>query len=129
MKKLLIILSIVAFTNVTYAQVGSLKDASKATESVTKSAESVTKTNSKEVQKQIQDGLVNNDELATMGAKYLKSNPETRSTFATLYEQNKGSINQAMKAVMNNPKLKSSVMDWINGNPDVMNKALGMLGM
>ncbi len=129
MKKLLIILSIVAFTNVTYAQTITVNDAAKATKSVTKSAESATKTNSKDVQEKIQNGLVNNDELASMGASYLKSNPETRSTFATLYKENKGSINQAMKAVMNNPKLKSSVMDWINGNPDVMNKALSMLGM
>ena len=64
-----------------------------------------------------------------MAGDYLKSNPETRSEFATIYKENKGSVNQAMKAVMGNPKLKSSVMDWINGNPEVMTKALGMLGM
>lgn len=122
MKKLLFILSVLAFTNFSYAQTITMKDAAKSTESVTK-------TNSKEVQKQIQNGLVNNDELAAMGAGYLKSNPDTRSTFANLYKENKGAISQTMKAVMSNPKLSNSVMDWINGNPEVMNKALGMLGM
>tara|TARA_R110000787_G_scaffold96415_2_gene199751 strand:+ start:35147 stop:35518 length:372 start_codon:yes stop_codon:yes gene_type:complete len=123
MKKLLLILSIVAFTNLSYGQVNSLKDAA------AKSTKSITKTDSKEVQKQIQNGLTSNDELAAMGADYLKSNPDTRSAFAKLYKENKGSVNQAMKAVMNNPKLKSSVMDYINGNPEIMTKALGMLGM
>jgi hypothetical protein len=122
MKKLLLILSIVAFTNLSYGQVGSIKDA-------TKSVETITKTNSKEVQKQIQNGLTSNDELATMGADYLKRNPDTKSEFTKLYKDNKGSVNQAMKAVMNNPKLKSSVMDYINDNPEIMTKALGMLGM
>lgn len=123
MKKLLFIFAVLAFTNFSYAQqVNSLKDAAKATESISK-------TSSKEVQKQIQNGLVTNDELSSMGAKYLQNNPETRSTFSKIYKENKGSIGQVMKAAMSNPKLSSSVMDWINGNPDVMNKALGMLGM
>jgi hypothetical protein len=122
MKKLLLILSIVAFTNLSYGQIVSIKD-------VTKSVETIAKTNSKEVQKQIQNGLTTNDELAAMGADYLKGNSDTSSAFSKIYKDNKGSINQTMKAVMANPKLKSSVMDYINGNPEIMTKALGMLGM
>ncbi|MFT5249605.1 MAG: hypothetical protein ACI93P_001331 [bacterium] len=122
MKKLLLILSIVAFTNLSYGQIVSIKDA-------TKSIETITKTNSKEVQKQIQNGLTTNDELAAMGADYLKGNTDTSSAFSKIYKDNKGSINQTMKAVMANTKLKSYVMDYINGNPEIMTKALGMLGM
>ena len=122
MKKLLLVLTILAFTNITFAQTIALNDAAKATNSVTKAG-------SKEVQKQIENGLVTNEDLAAMGADYLKSNPETRSTFATLYKENKGVIGSTMKAVMNNPKLKNSVMDYINDNPDIMNKALSVLGM
>lgn len=125
MKKLLFILTVLAFANFSYGQTLTVSDAAKATESVT----SVTKANTKEVQKQIKNGLVTNDALSAMGADYLKSNPDTRSTFATLYKENKGAIGQTMKAAMSNPKLSSSVMDWINGNPEVMNKALGLLGM
>ena len=129
MKKLLLILSIVAFTNLSYAQVGSLKDATKTTESVTKTAESATKANSKEVQKQIQNGLVTNEAVGAMGADYLKSNPDTKSAFLRLYKENNGSIGKTMKAAMKDPEMKKSVMDYINDNPDVMNKALSMLGM
>lgn len=122
MKKLLLVLTVLAFTNLSFAQALTVKDAAKATETVNKAS-------SKEVQKQLENGLVNNDELAALGADYLKNNSETRSTFATLYKENKGVINSTMKSVMSNPKLKNSVMDWINNNPDVMNKALTMLGM
>tara|TARA_B100000795_G_scaffold254091_1_gene224720 strand:- start:172 stop:540 length:369 start_codon:yes stop_codon:yes gene_type:complete len=122
MRKLLLILSIFAFTNLSYGQAISIKEASK-------SVETITKTNSKEVQKQIQNGLTSNDELAAMGADYLKGNSDTQSDFYKLLKDNKGSVNLAMKAVMNNPKLKSSVMDYITANPEIMTKALGMLGM
>ena len=138
MKKLLLILSILAFTNLSFAQERSTSDAQVRSASdaqvsslkdVAKTTEAVTKSSSKDVQRQIQNGLTTNDELAAMGADYLKGNSDTSSAFSKIYKDNKGSINQTMKAVMANPKLKSSVMDWINGNPEVMNKALGMLGM
>ncbi len=125
MKKILLILSVLAITNITYAQ--EHDGAAKAATSLESKPSAISQ--SKEVQDQIKELLVKNEDLGAMAIGHLKSDPEARSSLSKIYSNSKGSVSGIMKSVMNDPKLSSKVMDWVNNNPKVLNKAMGLLGM
>ena len=137
MKKILLILSIFAITNFAYAQKdsNSVKDGaspatSPASSLTTSSATTSTAVSqSKEVQDQIKEQLIKNEGLGTMAIDHLKSDPEARASLTEIYSKNKGSVSSIMKSVMSDPKLSSKVMDWVNNNPKVLNKAMNLIGM
>ena len=125
MKKILLVLSILAITNFAYAQKASGSVSAATTPTNTPSALS----QSKEVQSQIKDLLVEDEEFGAMAIGYLKSDPESRSSLTKIYSENKSNVSSIMKSVMNDPKLSSKVMDWVNNNPKVLNKAMNLIGM
>jgi len=123
MKKIILVLSILAFTNFGYAQTlsGAVKDATSAT------SDSSTTLHTEKVQNQIKEQLVKNEELGTMAIGHLKTDPEAKSSISKLYSKNKGSVSGIMKSVMSDPKLSSKVMDWVNNNPKVLEKAMSLV--
>ena len=125
MKKILLVLSVFAITNFSYAQTlsDSVKDATNATSKTSSISQS------KEVQDQIKELLVKNEELGTMAIGYLKTDPEAKSSISKLYSKNKGSVNDIMKSVMSDPKLSIKVMDWLNNNPIVFEKLMSFMKM
>lgn len=125
MKKILLILSILAITNFAYAQKASSTLSGANTPTNTPSALS----QSKEVQSQIKDLLVENEEFGAMAIGQLKSDPEAKAGLSKIYSENKGNVSDIMKSVMSDPKLSSKVMDWVNNNPKVLNKAMSLIKM
>ena len=125
MKKILLVLSVFAINNFSYAQTlsSSVKDASNAT------TKTYSISQSKEVQDQIKEQLVKNEELGTMAIGHLKTDPEAKSSITKLYNKNKGSVNDIMKSVMSDPKLSIKVMDWVNNNPIVLEKLMSFIKM
>lgn len=121
MKKILLVLSVLTITSFSYAQTlsDSVKDATK-TSSISQS---------KEVQDQIKEQLVKNEELGSMAIGHLKTDPEAKPSISKLYSKNKGSVNDIMKSVMNDPKLSIKVMDWVNNNPIVLEKLMSFIKM
>lgn len=130
MKKLLFIIAI-AITGVASAQTisESVNDVKDTSVSISTSTGSKSIAGGKEVQEQIKEQLVKNEELGTMAIGHLKSDPEAKSMLGKLYSENKGSVSGIMKSVMSDPKLSSKVMDWVNNNPKVLEKAMSLVGM
>ncbi len=125
MKKIFLVLSVLAITSFCYAQTPtvSIKDATNAASKTSSMSQS------KEVQDQIKEQLVKNEELGTMAIEHLKTDPEAKSSISKLYSKNKGSVSDIMKSVMSDPKLSSKVMDWVNNNPKVLEKLMSFVKM
>lgn len=119
MKKLLIILSVIAFTNLTYAQTKADSNAISNSTSINLDSET---------QNHILKNMINNEELKDMVWSQLRSNAQTSSQFGKLYRENNNSRDMTLKAVANNESLKNSVMTWISSNPDVYSKVMKIIG-
>ena len=84
---------------------------------------------SPEVEKQIKDALMKDEGLQKETINYLKENPETTSALAGILTKNKGSLDGIMKSVLGDSKLTAAAIDWISNNPEMLSKAMKIIGM
>ena len=60
---------------------------------------------------------------------YLKENPDTSDALTEIVGKNKDSLSGIMDAVMGDSKLASAAIDWISNNPEMLQKAMKIIGM
>ena len=82
-----------------------------------------------EMDKQIKDALMKDEDLQKETIKYLKENPETASSLTKILTENKGSLDSIMKSVLGDSKLTTAAIDWISNNPEMLSKAMKIVGM
>jgi ABC-type proline/glycine betaine transport system substrate-binding protein len=122
MKKYLFFMFIVAFSASMSAQtVPSLSDAKKAGESVSKSTP--------DMSGQIKEALKKDPGLQKEAINYLKENPETAATVASMAKKNGGSTKGLMNSILGDKDLTTAAIEYISSNPELLSKAMKIIGM
>ena len=60
---------------------------------------------------------------------HLKSNPDTKDALMGLAAKNAGGLKGMMKSVLGDKSLSQAAVDYISKNPDLLQKAMGIVGM
>jgi hypothetical protein len=60
---------------------------------------------------------------------YLKSNPETVESLAGMVTKNGGSTKGIMKSILGDKTLSTAAIDYISNNPELLDKAMKLIGM
>ena len=125
MKKVLFLMCFIAFSATMSAQTMP----SMSTNDMKKVGTEALAKQSPEVEKQIKDALMKDEGLQKETINYLKENPETTSALAGILTKNKGSLDGIMKSVLGDSKLTAAAIDWISNNPEMLSKAMKIVGM
>ena len=114
---------IVAFSASLSAQtMPSLSDAKKAgLEEVSKS--------SPDQKAQITEALKKDEGLQKETINYLKENPETAASVATMAKKSGGSNKGLMKSILGDKDLTTAAIEYISSNPELLSKAMKVIGM
>jgi ABC-type proline/glycine betaine transport system substrate-binding protein len=123
MKKYLFFMFFVAFSATLSAQtMPSLKDAKKAgLEEVSKSGSDMTG--------QITEALKKDEGLQNDAIDYLKKNPETAASVASMAKKSGGSNKGLMKSILGDKDLTTAAVEYISSNPELLSKAMKVIGM
>ena len=84
---------------------------------------------SPDVEKQISEALMKDEGLQKDTIAYLKENPDTSNAVTEIVGQHKDSLSGIMKAVMGDSTLSAAAIDWIANNPEMLSKAMKIIGM
>lgn len=125
MKKVLFLMFAMAFTTAVSAQTMP----SISTDDVKKVGAEALAEQNPEMDKQIKDALMKDEGLQKETINYLKENPETASALAGILTKNKGSLDGIMKSVLGDSQLTTAAIDWISNNPEMLSKAMKIIGM
>ena len=125
MKKVLFLMFAMAFTTAVSAQTMP----SMSTDDVKKVGTEALAEQNPEMDKQIKDALMKDEGLQKETINYLKENPETASALAGILTKNKGSLDGIMKSVLGDSKLTTAAIDFISNNPEMLSKAMKIVGM
>lgn len=123
MKGLLIGLFVFAFAVAGSAQ--STKDVSR----MTKDAKSEMTTEQDKQDKQIQDALMKDVDLQEQTVDYLMENEDTAKQVAKLAEKTDGSKKSIMASILKNKKLTEAAINYVKNNPELLKKAMSVVGM
>jgi hypothetical protein len=125
MKKVLFFMFAMAFSTAVSAQTMP----SISTDDVKKVGAEALAEQNPEMDKQIKDALMKDEGLQKETINYLKENPETASALAGILTKNKGSLDGIMKSVLGDSQLTTAAIDWISNNPEMLSKAMKIIGM
>ena len=109
MKKFLFILTIIAFTNFTYAQ--------------TTKAVSTNNTESISDYELFNKAIANDTDLMSQALNILNANSETKAIISQYTKGNQTDFDSAMK----NSKISDTVIEWINNDPKVYKQVMTTL--
>jgi hypothetical protein len=123
MKGLLIGLFVFAFAAAGTAQ--STKDVSR----MTKDAKSEMKAEQDNQEKQIKDALMKDADLQEQTVDYLMENEDTKEQVAKLAEKTDGSKKSIMQSILKNKKLAETAIEYVKSNPELLKKAMSVVGM
>jgi len=123
MNKLLFFTFLFAFSATVSAQnLPSTKDMKKAAvETVSK--DKVT------VDDQVKKALMKDEGLQKETIDYLKKNPKTAKSVASMASESKGSTSGLMKSILGDKDLSTAAIEYITKNPELLNKAMKLVGM
>ncbi len=125
MKKVLILIFVMAISSATYSQtMPSLN-----TEDVTKAGVETLAKENPELENQIKEALKKDEGLQKETINYLKENPETSSALTKIITDNKDSIDGVMKSILGDSQLTTAAIDYISNNPEMLNKVMKLVGM
>ena len=96
---------------------------------VTDKTEKALKNNNQDVDKQISTALLKDEGLQREAFNFLKSNPDTKSSFMGLLGKNKGSSKDLIKSVLGDKDLATAAIDYIKDNPKLLEKAMKIVGL
>lgn len=99
------------------------------TEDVTNAGMAVAAEQNPDLEKQITEALMKDEGLQKETIGYLKENSVTSDAIAGIIGQNKDSLSGIMEAVMGDSKLSAAAIDWIANNPEMLQKAMKIIGM
>ena len=85
--------------------------------------------NPEDTEKQITEALMKDEGLQKETIAYLKGNSDTSDALNEIVGENKDSSSGIMEAVMGDSKLASAAIDWISNNPEMIQKAMKIIGM
>ena len=60
---------------------------------------------------------------------YLKSNPETVESLTSMITKNGGANKGIMKSILGDKTLSAAAIDYISNNPELLDKAMKLIGM
>jgi ABC-type proline/glycine betaine transport system substrate-binding protein len=123
MKKYLFFMFIVAFSASMSAQtMPSLSDAKDAgMKTVSKSTP--------DMSSQITEALKKDPGLQKEAVNYLKENPKTAATVASMAAKNGGSTKGLMNSILGDKDLTTAAIEYISSNPELLSKAMKIIGM
>ena len=125
MKKVLILIFVMAISSATYSQtMPSLN-----TDDVTKAGVETLAKENPELENQIKDVLKKDEGIQKETINYLKENPETSNALTKIISENKDSIDGVMKSILGDSQLTTAAIDWISNNPEMLNKVMKLAGM
>jgi len=81
------------------------------------------------VDEQVSKALLKDEGLQREAFNFLKSNPDTKSSFMGLLGKNKGSSKDLIKSVLGNKELATAAINYIKDNPKLLEKAMKIVGM
>lgn len=125
MKKVLFLMFFIAFTTAISAQTMP----SISSDDIKKTGTDVLADQNPEMEKQIKDALMKDEGLQKETINYLKENPETTNALSKILSENKGSLDGIIKSVLGDSELTTAAIDWISNNPEMLNKAMKIVGM
>ncbi|TNJ46138.1 hypothetical protein KFZ70_08810 [Tamlana fucoidanivorans] len=80
-------------------------------------------------EEQIKQALMKDEELQEKTINHLKSNPETKDAFMNLTTKNSGGLQGLMSSVLGDKSLTQAAIDYVSKNPDLLQKALKLVGL
>lgn len=123
MKGLLIGLFVFAFAAAGSAQ--STRDVSK----MTKDAKSEVTAKQDKQDKQIKDALMKDKDLQAQTVDYMMENEDTQKQVAKLAEKADGDKKLVMMNILKNKKLAQAAIEYVKSNPELLKKAMSVVGM
>jgi hypothetical protein len=84
---------------------------------------------SDEQDKQIKEALMKDEGLQTETIEHLKENEETKEAVERLSAKADGSKKGIMKGILKNEMLTKAALDFIKSKPDLLQKAMSLVGM
>jgi hypothetical protein len=79
--------------------------------------------------KQITDALMKDKSLQKDTVDYLAKNEDTQKEMATLTMDTKGSKKGIMDGILKNEALTTAAIDYVKSNPQLLEKAMSLVGM
>ena len=124
MKKYLLLMFFLAFAVNLSAQ-----DLPPIKASKTENTKAISKKNA-EVDNQIKKALMKDEGLQKKTIGFLKGNPDTSSALKGLMMKNNDtSTSGLMKSILGNKDLASAAINYISSNPDLLQKAMKIVGL
>jgi uncharacterized membrane protein YvbJ len=99
------------------------------TEDVKEAGMAVAAEQTQDVEKQIKEALMKDEDLQEETIGYLKDNEDTSDAIADIIGENEDSLSGIMEAVMGDSTLSSAAIEWISNNPEMLKKAMKIVGM
>ncbi|MFT4847700.1 MAG: hypothetical protein ACI83B_000221 [Sediminicola sp.] len=78
---------------------------------------------------QIKDALSKDEGLQKETINYLKNNPDTAKSVASMAKKSGGSNKGLMKSILGDKDLTSAAIEYISSNPELLSKAMKIIGM
>jgi len=82
-----------------------------------------------DLEKQIKEALMKDESLQEETVGYLRDNEDTSDAITEIIGENEDSLSGIMEAVMGDSTLSSAAIQWISNNPEMLKKAMKIVGM
>ena len=134
MNKVLLVLGFICFSGALYAQ--TIPSIPKSTKSI--KAPSISNVQVKQMQAAfdtdkaqdlVKEQLVKNTDLRDKSIDFLKNNPDTAVSMASIVKKSGGIKSKIIGFVLKNPELTKTAMNYIKNNPEILKKVMGLIGM
>lgn len=78
---------------------------------------------------QIKEALKKDEGLQKEAINYLKNNPETAASVANMAKKNGGSTKGLINSILGDKDLTTAAIEYISSNPELLSKAMKIIGM
>lgn len=96
---------------------------------MTKDAKSEMTTEQDKQDKQIKDALMKDKDLQEQTVDYMMENEDTKDRVAKLAEKADGDKKLVMMNILKNKKLAQAAIEYVKSNPELLKKAMSVVGM
>ena len=125
MKRIVLLIVAVVFS----ASVSAQTMPSVNTDDVKDAGMAVAAEQSGDAEEQIKEALMKDEGLQEDAIEYLKDNEDTSDALTEIIQENEDSLSGIMEAVMGDSALSSAAIEYISNNPELLKKAMKIVGM
>jgi len=125
MKRIVLVIIAVVFS----ASMAGQTMPSVSTDDVKNAGKAVVTDQSQDVDKQITEALMKDEGLQEDTVEYLQENEDTSDAITEIIEENEDSLSGIMEAVLGDSSLSAAAIDFIKNNPEMLQKAMKIIGM